>query len=99
MDEPCSALDPISSAVVEDLITSLRGRYTVIAISVSDISGDRLRAFSTACILNPSVYFGLIFLSSKVYFRGDNYSDTGGLMHGPVKTKFGFHLIETIYCT
>jgi hypothetical protein len=40
---------------------------------------NEIKAFSTACILNPSVYFGLIFLSSKVYFRGGNYSDTGGM--------------------
>lgn len=32
-DEPCSALDPLSSAVVEDLIQSLRGRYTVIIVT------------------------------------------------------------------
>lgn len=33
MDEPCSALDPISSAVVEALIERLRGRYTVIIVT------------------------------------------------------------------
>ena len=33
LDEPCSALDPISSGVVEDLIASLRGRYTVIIVT------------------------------------------------------------------
>ncbi|GAB4295789.1 MAG: phosphate ABC transporter ATP-binding protein PstB [Methylophaga sp.] len=33
MDEPCSALDPLSSAVVEDLIISLQGRYTVIIVT------------------------------------------------------------------
>ncbi len=33
LDEPCSALDPISSGVVEDLIVSLRGRYTVIIVT------------------------------------------------------------------
>jgi phosphate transport system ATP-binding protein len=33
MDEPCSALDPISSGVVEDLIQSLRGRYTVVIVT------------------------------------------------------------------
>jgi phosphate transport system ATP-binding protein len=33
MDEPCSALDPLSSAVVEDLILRLRGRYTVIIVT------------------------------------------------------------------
>ena len=33
MDEPCSALDPISSGVVEDLIFSLRGQYTVVIVT------------------------------------------------------------------
>ncbi len=33
MDEPCSALDPISSGIVEDLILSLRERYTVLVVT------------------------------------------------------------------
>ncbi len=33
MDEPCSALDPIASAVVEELIQSLRNRYTVVIVT------------------------------------------------------------------
>ena len=33
LDEPCSALDPLASAVVEDLIVSLRGRYTVLVVT------------------------------------------------------------------
>ena len=33
MDEPCSALDPISSGVVEDLILSLKGKYTIVIVT------------------------------------------------------------------
>ncbi|MGQ0529113.1 MAG: phosphate ABC transporter ATP-binding protein [Panacagrimonas sp.] len=33
MDEPCSALDPISSAVVEALILRLKSRYTVLVVT------------------------------------------------------------------
>lgn len=33
LDEPCSALDPIASGVVEDMIADLRGRYTVIVVT------------------------------------------------------------------
>jgi len=33
MDEPCSALDPVASAVVEELIGRLRNRYTVIIVT------------------------------------------------------------------
>lgn len=32
-DEPCSALDPIAGGVVEDLILSLKARYTVILVT------------------------------------------------------------------
>ena len=33
LDEPCSALDPMASGVVEDLIVSLKGFYTVIIVT------------------------------------------------------------------
>jgi phosphate transport system ATP-binding protein len=33
LDEPCSALDPISSGLVEELIVSLRGRCTIVAVT------------------------------------------------------------------
>jgi phosphate transport system ATP-binding protein len=33
LDEPCSALDPLASAVVEDLIQRLRGRYTTVIVT------------------------------------------------------------------
>ncbi len=33
MDEPCSALDPIASGVVEELIQRLRGRYTLVVVT------------------------------------------------------------------
>ena len=32
-DEPCSALDPIASGIVEDLITSLRQHYTLLIVT------------------------------------------------------------------
>jgi phosphate transport system ATP-binding protein len=33
MDEPCSALDPLSSKIVEDLIASLQGSYTIVIVT------------------------------------------------------------------
>jgi phosphate transport system ATP-binding protein len=35
MDEPCSALDPIATAIVEDLIHELREQYTIIIVTHS----------------------------------------------------------------
>jgi phosphate transport system ATP-binding protein len=47
MDEPCSALDPISTLAIEDLITELKDRFTIVIVThnmqqaarVSDITG------------------------------------------------------------
>lgn len=33
LDEPCSALDPLSSGLIEDLITGFRNRYTVVVVT------------------------------------------------------------------
>jgi phosphate transport system ATP-binding protein len=33
MDEPCSALDPIATAVIETLIRELRDRYTIVMVT------------------------------------------------------------------
>lgn len=33
MDEPCSALDPYATARVEELILSLKGRYTIVIVT------------------------------------------------------------------
>jgi phosphate transport system ATP-binding protein len=33
MDEPCSALDPISTGAIEDLIHELKDRYTIVIVT------------------------------------------------------------------
>src|SRR5262249_10574838 len=35
MDEPCSALDPIATARIEDLIHTLKERYTIVIVTHS----------------------------------------------------------------
>ena len=35
MDEPCSALDPIATAKIEELIDDLRGRYAIVIVTHS----------------------------------------------------------------
>jgi phosphate transport system ATP-binding protein len=42
MDEPCSSLDPLSSGVVEDLILSLRGRYTIVVVTHNLAQAQRI---------------------------------------------------------
>jgi len=42
MDEPCSALDPIATGKVEDLISQLRERYTLIIVTHSMAQARRV---------------------------------------------------------
>jgi ABC-type phosphate transport system ATPase subunit len=41
MDEPCSALDPIATAKVEELIDSLKERFTIVIVT-HNAAGDSL---------------------------------------------------------
>ena len=42
MDEPCSALDPIATAVIEDLIHELREHYTIVIVTHSMQQASRV---------------------------------------------------------
>jgi phosphate transport system ATP-binding protein len=42
MDEPCSALDPLAAGVVEELILTLRGRYTFVIVTHNLAQARRL---------------------------------------------------------
>ncbi|MBU1263165.1 MAG: phosphate ABC transporter ATP-binding protein [Gammaproteobacteria bacterium] len=46
MDEPCSALDPLASGVVENLIQSLTGRYTVVIVTHNLAQARRIGNFA-----------------------------------------------------
>ncbi|NKB81797.1 MAG: ATP-binding cassette domain-containing protein [Nitrospirales bacterium] len=47
MDEPCSALDPLSSGVVEDLIARLRGQYTVVIVTHNLAQARRIADYAS----------------------------------------------------
>jgi phosphate transport system ATP-binding protein len=46
MDEPCSALDPIATARVEELIHELRDRYTVVVVTHNMQQAARVADFT-----------------------------------------------------
>jgi phosphate transport system ATP-binding protein len=54
MDEPCSALDPISTARIEELIEELRERYTVVIVTHNMQQAARV-SDRTAFLLNGSL--------------------------------------------
>lgn len=42
LDEPCSSLDPLSTAVIEELMLQLRGRYTLVVVTHNLAQARRL---------------------------------------------------------
>lgn len=57
MDEPCSALDPISTATVEDLILELKNDYTVLIVTHSMQQAMRVSDFTAFMYLGELIEY------------------------------------------
>ncbi|MCL2634325.1 MAG: phosphate ABC transporter ATP-binding protein PstB [Oscillospiraceae bacterium] len=58
MDEPTSALDPISTSKIEDLISDLKGDYTVIIVTHNMQQATRISDKTAFFLLGEMVEFG-----------------------------------------
>ncbi|RCL03904.1 MAG: phosphate transport system ATP-binding protein [Candidatus Tokpelaia sp. JSC161] len=68
MDEPCSALDPIATARIEELIDDLRKNYTIVIVTHSMQQAARVSQFTAMFHLGTLIEFGAtetIFTSPK----------------------------------
>ena len=57
MDEPCSALDPVATAKIEDLMTVLKQSYTVIIVTHNMQQAARVSEFTGFFMLGEVVEF------------------------------------------
>jgi phosphate transport system ATP-binding protein len=46
MDEPCSALDPVSTARIEDLLFELRENYTIVIVTHNMQQASRVSQYT-----------------------------------------------------
>ena len=58
MDEPCSALDPIATAKIEDLINELKKKYTVIIVTHNMQQAARVSDFTGFFYLGELIEYG-----------------------------------------
>lgn len=58
MDEPCSALDPIATSKIEDLIDELKVRYTVVIVTHNMQQAARVSDFTGFMYLGRLIEFG-----------------------------------------
>ncbi|UEC43646.1 MAG: phosphate ABC transporter ATP binding subunit [Methanothrix sp.] len=57
-DEPCSALDPVSTAKIEELMDELRGSYTQVIVTHNMQQAARVSDFTAYFLLGELVEFG-----------------------------------------
>ena len=57
-DEPCSALDPISTAKIEELIDELKNDYTIVIVTHNMQQAARVSDFTAFMYLGELVEFG-----------------------------------------
>ena len=66
LDEPCSALDPISTAKVEELITELKNDYTVVIVTHNMQQAARCSDYTAYMYLGDLVEFGV---TEDIFFK------------------------------
>ena len=68
LDEPCSALDPISTAKIEELIAELKGEYTVVIVTHNMQQAARCSDYTAYMYMGELMEFGAtdqIFVKPK----------------------------------
>jgi len=66
LDEPCSALDPISTAKIEELITELKNDYTVVIVTHNMQQAARCSDYTAYMYLGDLVEFGA---TEQIFFK------------------------------
>jgi phosphate transport system ATP-binding protein len=68
LDEPCSALDPISTSRIEELVTELKADYTVVIVTHNMQQAARVSDYTAYMYLGELIEFGTtdnIFIKPK----------------------------------
>jgi phosphate transport system ATP-binding protein len=69
MDEPCSALDPVATAKIEDLIDELKGQYSIMIVTHNMQQAARVSDNTAVMYLGKLIEYGetsRIFTNPKV---------------------------------
>lgn len=77
-DEPCSALDPISTAKIEELIDELKNDYTIVIVTHNMQQAARVSDFTAFMYLGELVEFG----STETIFTSPNDQRTQDYITG-----------------
>ena len=83
MDEPCSALDPIATAKIEELIHELRGRYAIVIVTHNMQQAARVSQRTAFFHLGELVEYG----ETTEIFTNPRGDADQGLHHRPLRLR------------
>ncbi len=78
MDEPCSALDPIATGKIEELIKELRGQYSIIIVTHNMQQADRISDNTAFMYLGNLIEYG----ATKTMFNEPKLAQTKDYISG-----------------
>lgn len=81
MDEPCSALDPIATGKIEDLITELKQSYTIVIVTHNMQQASRVSDYTAFMYLGELIEYDI----TETIFLNPNNKQTEDYVSG----KFG----------
>jgi phosphate transport system ATP-binding protein len=58
LDEPCSALDPLATGKIEDLIQDLRGEYSILIVTHNMQQASRISDYTAFMYLGYLIEYG-----------------------------------------
>ena len=87
LDEPTSAIDPVATAKIEELIASLRGRFTIFIVTHNMQQAARVSDYTAFFFEGKIVEYG----STAADLHQPQAEADRGLHHGAVRVKTGRH--------
>jgi phosphate transport system ATP-binding protein len=78
MDEPCSALDPIATGKIEDLIAELRDRYTIVIVTHNMQQASRVADYTAFLYLGRLIEYN----TTETVFQNPSCKETEDYITG-----------------
>lgn len=78
LDEPCSGLDPISTAKIEDALTELKKKYTIILVTNNTKQAARVSDYTAFFLMGDLIEIG----STGQIFTAPNKTETNDYITG-----------------
>ena len=85
LDEPCSALDPISTSKIEELIDELKKTYTIVIVTHNMQQAARVSDYTAFMYLGELIEFG----ETKEMFERPKAEKNGRLHHWTLRLTAG----------